>query len=168
MTIKGKRLMKTALSKKTLMYCTLLREEDWQMKIREYSSEDYEQVVSLWLECKLIERKSSATHEQLSAFSSRNRGLFLVCESNAKVIGSVMGAWDGWRGWIYKLAVSEAFRRSGVGAKLVCEVTQRLRQAGAGIVRAYVEKQNNASLALFAGRGFERMDDFVLVTLGRQ
>lgn len=125
------------------------------MKIREYSSGDYEQVVSLWLECKLIEKSSIATHEQLSAFSSRNRGLFLVFESDTKVIGSVMGAWDGWRGWIYKLAVSEAFRRKGVGAKLVSEVTQRLRQAGAGIVRAYVEKQNNASLALLAGRGFE-------------
>ncbi len=79
-----------------------------------------------------------------------------------------MGAWDGWRGWIYKLAVAEEYRRKRVGTQLLNEVTRRLRGRGATIIRAYVEAQNTASLALFKKHGYQRMDGFVIVTQGRQ
>ena len=99
----------------------------------------------------------------------RNRGLFLVYEDNqGKVIGTVMGGWDGWRGWIYKLAVAEEFRKSGMATQLLNEVSNRFSKMGVSIARAYIEKTNNASLSLFTKLGFERMDDFVIVTNGRQ
>ena len=137
--------------------------------IREFRLPDYEQVVSLWLESELIHGKQSISNELLQVKSERDPQLFLVCEdSKGRVIGTVMGAWDGWRGWIYKLAVARDRRRDGLGSKLVAEVTSRLRQSGATIVRAYVKKDNRASLSMFAKLGFSRMDDAVLLTLGRQ
>ncbi len=139
------------------------------MSIREYTLEDYDQVISLWLNCGLITSAEKASSEQLSTVSLRNRGLFLVCEDVEKrVIGSVFGAWDGWRGWIYKLAVAPESRRRGLGTRLVEELARRLRDAGASIVRAYIEEGNEASLALFTKCGFESMVGFVIVTQGRQ
>lgn len=137
--------------------------------IREFRLSDYEQVVSLWLECELIRHKQSVSREMLLAKSQRDPQLFLVGEdSKERVIGTVMGAWDGWRGWIYKLAVAKDRRRDGLGSRLVAEVISRLRQSGATIVRAYVEKDNGSSLSMFGKLGFSRMEDVVLVTLGRQ
>ncbi len=143
--------------------------------IREFRQEDYNEVISLWLSCGLIKSTKSATKEQLFAVSARNKGLFLVCEadgeaSEARIIGTVVGTWDGWRAWIYKLAVTEEFRKKGIGTELVKEVSKRLREnTGPGtIVRAYIERENEASLALFKKLGFERMDEFVIVTQGRQ
>ena len=140
-----------------------------KVHIREFMLSDYEQVVSLWLECELIRHKQSISKEMLQVKSQRDLQLFLVCEdSKGRLIGTVMGAWDGWRGWIYKLAVAKDHRRDGLGSRLVAEATRRLRESGATIVRAYVEKDNGASLFLFGKLGFSVMDDVVLVTLGRQ
>ncbi len=102
--------------------------------------------------------------------SSRNKGLFLVYEdpSTKEIVGTVMGGWDGWRGWIYKLAVSPEHRRRGIGNELVVAVSDGLRKTGAGIIRAYIEKENEASLGLFRELGFVPLDDFVIVTQGRQ
>ena len=138
-------------------------------RIREFKLSDYDRVISLWLECNLIRSKESLSKEMLRIETERNPRLFLVCEdSSGRIIGTVVGAWDGWRGWIYKLAVTKDYRRGGLASRLVDEVTSRLRQSGAQIIRGYVKKENDASLSLFAKLGFTRMDDVVLVTLGRE
>ncbi len=103
----------------------------------------------------------------MSAFCEK--GTFLLRKKDSKgIIGTVMGAWDGWRGWIYKLAVAEEHRRQGIGTQLLTEVMSRLRWEGATIIRAYVENNNAASLLLFTKHGYQRMDGFVIVTHGRQ
>jgi ribosomal protein S18 acetylase RimI-like enzyme len=142
---------------------------DLNENIREFRLTDYDQVASLLLECGLAHGKESLSKQMLQVESERNPKLFLVCEdSSGEIVGTVMGAWDGWRGWIYKLAVTTQRRRSGLGSRLVDEVVARLRASGVRIVRAYINKENAASLSLFAKMGFDRMDEFVLVTLGRQ
>ncbi len=137
------------------------------MSIQDYTPEDYAPVIELWVACGLIKSAGQATRDQLAAFSEK--GTFLLWnDDSGRIIGTVMGAWDGWRGWIYKLAVAEAHRRKGVGTQLLKEVTRRLRGRGATIIRAYVESQNTASLALFKKQGYQFMEDFVIVTQGRQ
>ncbi|MBK5108784.1 MAG: GNAT family N-acetyltransferase [Anaerolineales bacterium] len=41
--------------------------------------------------------------------------LFLVVEHRGKIIGTVMGGYDGRRGFVYQLAVQEDYRRQGIG-----------------------------------------------------
>ncbi len=138
-----------------------------EMVTREYTPEDYDPVIRLWIACGLIKNAGQATQEQLLDFCE-NGTFLLYNDDSGRIIGTVMGAWDGWRGWIYKLAVAEERRRKGVGTQLLSEVTRRLRGKGARIIRAYVESQNAASLALFKRQGYELMADFVIVTQGRQ
>ena len=137
------------------------------MSIQEYTSSDYDKVIKLWISCGLIKSDKQATRQQLSSFLER--GIFLVRKDKAGTIsGTVMGGWDGWRGWIYKLAVAEEERREGIGTQLLNEIASRLHNSGATIVRAYIENENEASLALFDKLGYEKMDGFVIVTKGRQ
>ncbi len=43
----------------------------------------------------------------------------LVAESDGLIVGSLIATWDGWRGNMYRLAVSPEFRRRGIAAALV-------------------------------------------------
>lgn len=137
------------------------------MSIQDYSPDDYKSVIGLWIKCGLIKTAKQATEGQLSEFCEK--GTFLIYKEPSKgIIGTVMGTWDGWRGWVYKLAVAERDRRKGIGTRLLTEISIRLRRDGATIIRAYIEGNNTASLTLFKKNGYERMDDFVILTHGRQ
>lgn len=47
------------------------------------------------------------------------------------MIGSLIAAWDGWRGSFYRLAVHPDHRRRGIGTALLREGERRLRARGA-------------------------------------
>ena len=67
--------------------------------------------------------------------------LLLVAEYDNRLVGTVMGGWDGWRGNIYRLAVLPEYRRQGIGRALVQEVERRLALKGAQKVSILVEKE---------------------------
>lgn len=84
-----------------------------------------------------------------------NTGLFLVAEEAGRLVGTIIGGWDGWRGNIYRLAVSPEFRRRGVAGSLVAEVERRLRAKGASRVTALVVKSEDHAMAFWEAAGYE-------------
>jgi hypothetical protein len=85
----------------------------------------------------LFENEAKIIRQEISTKMTRDPELFLVYEMKGEVLGTVVGGWDGWRGWIYKLGVSEKCRRKGIGSALVKEVTQRLAKLGAKRIGTY-------------------------------
>lgn len=127
--------------------------------IREFGyPTDTEKVVSLMTRCGLLATEADTIREEIAAKHERDPQLFLVYELSGEIVGTVIGGWDGWRGWIYKLAVSEDHRRSGIGSALVSEVVRRLRGLGATRIGTYVFSNNEASAALFKKNGFAELD----------
>ena len=47
----------------------------------------------------------------------------LVAEVEGRIVGSIIGTFDGWRGNIYRLAVDPRYRRRGIARALVAERT---------------------------------------------
>ncbi len=62
----------------------------------------------------------------------------ILAESSGLIIGSVVAAWDGWRGTVYRLAVAPSHRRSGLGRQLVRAAEHRLVEQGATRLQATV------------------------------
>ena len=60
-------------------------------------------------------------------------------------------------GYVYYLAVDPAFRRRGVGARLLDDALRLLGGRAARVVYAAVEVDNDPSLALFRGRSFREV-----------
>jgi len=86
----------------------------------------------------------------------------LVATIDEQLVGSVIGAWDGWRGNIYRLAVRPEHRRTGIARRLV-EITRELFAKGATRLSARVEHEHQWAIDFWdsmSGLGYGRDPKF--------
>ena len=132
------------------------------VQIREFDIRDYELIVKLWNEAGLIIRPGDDL-KSIQLKLERDRDLFLVARDKSEIVGSIMGGWDGRRGWIYHLAVKRSHQRRGIAKALVHEVESRLVAKGAKKVNAQVYQSNTTSLRFFKACGYEIHSDLVMI-----
>ncbi|HEY8750878.1 MAG TPA: GNAT family acetyltransferase [Tepidisphaeraceae bacterium] len=118
-------------------------------------AETYEQaVIDLWREA----FGYSAPHND-PAFVIRQKlevqpDLFLVAIEGNDVVGTVMGGYDGHRGWVYSLAVAPGHRGRGIGTLLVREIEKGLRGYGCAKVNLQILAGNRAVAAFYKNLGY--------------
>jgi len=76
--------------------------------------------------------------ESLTKLIAHDPGALLIAVEDETIAGSVIAAWDGWRGSIYRLAVAPSHQRRGLGTVLVNAAVKRLRTLGAVRLQAIV------------------------------
>ena len=136
--------------------------ESKDMLLREFRIEDYEKVLALWRDAGLIIRPGDDL-DSIKLKLEHDPDLFLVTEENQMVIGVVMGAWDGRRGWINHLAIKPAFQRKGIATRMLEELEARLARKGAKKLNAQIYQWNKKSLEFFKARGYEAHTDLVMI-----
>lgn len=119
------------------------------------TNEDYAQVALLWEEVEMWPH-AGEDRAWFEGVLARNPGTCLVWRERGRVIGTVIGAWDGLRGWIYHLAVTEARRRCGIGAALLKAAEERLRTGGVRQINLMVYERNAEAEAWYLRLGYER------------
>lgn len=100
----------------------------------------------------------SDTLEEIAKKVRRDPDLFLVAECDDRIIGSVMGGYDGRRGLLYHLAVSSTYRSQGIGSQLMDEVESRLREKGCLKCYLLVTEDNSEVEPYYRKRGWQPMD----------
>ncbi len=129
------------------------------MDIAEYKEKHAGEVVALWFKCQLIV-PSNNPQKDIERKLKVDRDLFLVGISENKLIASVMGGYEGHRGWINYLAVDPAHRRNGYGRLLMQEVEKRLRARGCPKINLQVRATNDAVIKFYQSLGYA--DDKVI------
>ena len=132
------------------------------MLVREFKIGDYDAVVELWKDAKLITRPGD-DRSGIELKVQRDPDLFLVATDDEDVIGVVMGAWDGRRGWINHLAVRPGKQRKGIGKLLIGELEKRLKRKGAKKVNAQIYQWNTESIEFFKAVGYEVHADLIMI-----
>ena len=134
------------------------------IQIREFRfPDDYEPVYQLWESIeKGVHVGRSDTLAEIQKKISRDPDLFLVAEKDDRIIGSVIGGFDGRRGLIYHLAVTTSFRGMGIGSCLMDEVEARLRAKGCLKCYLLVTSDNTEVEAYYQQRGWQPMDSIHL------
>jgi len=123
------------------------------ISIAEFSMDDYAVVHVLWQRGDLWMRPSDGPEATLLKLT-RDPGLFLVARSDGRVVGTVMGGWDGRRAYVYHLAVAPERQRQGVADALMDELEERFRALGAVKAKLQILVDNEVSKAFFARRGY--------------
>ena len=127
------------------------------MKFRTFDLSDYPGVLKVWSKAGL-EFRPGDSEGGIRVKIQRDPELFLVAEDQGRIVGSVMGAWDGRRGWIYHLGVLPGYRRKRVATRLVREVESRMREKGVLKVNALIFGWNDASIGFFSKNGYTVAD----------
>lgn len=123
--------------------------------LRTGSTADIEAVLALWRSAASVPTVSD-TREALAALLTRDPRALVVAELGGAVVGSVIAGWDGWRGNVYRLAVSPEHRRNGIGSALVREAERRLRDRGASRMSAIVVDDDPAAIGFWHASGLTR------------
>jgi ribosomal protein S18 acetylase RimI-like enzyme len=126
---------------------------------------DYPSVRLLWENAGSgIHVRRSDDPDEIQKKLLRDPDLFLVAEAGGRLIGTVIGGFDGRRGLIYHLAVEAAFRQLGVGSLLMQEVERRLKARGCLKCYLMVAVDNDGAMRFYETRQWERMDTIYTYT----
>jgi ribosomal protein S18 acetylase RimI-like enzyme len=120
---------------------------------------DYSQVFSLWQNAGPgIHLRRSDEKEEINKKLLRDPDLFLVAESGGRIIGTVLGGFDGRRGMVYHLAIEHAYRRMGIGIALMSELERRMLLKGCIRMYLLVTHDNLDAIRFYESQDWEQMD----------
>ena len=119
--------------------------------VRPATPHDASAILELW---RLADAEPTRTDDEASICSliAHDPDALLVAEDEGELVGSVIAAFDGWRGTFFRLTVLPARRRYGIGRALVAVGERSLRERGA------------ARITLFAVKAADGADEFWLAS----
>jgi ribosomal protein S18 acetylase RimI-like enzyme len=121
--------------------------------IREARPEEFDEIVAFWA---TIDRHTALPdrREHLETFHAFSPDLLLVAELEGRIVGTVIGGWDGWRANIARLSTDPNLRRKGVARLLVQEIERRLQAKGARRVYALVDRRSAPAIPFWEAYGY--------------
>ncbi len=129
------------------------------MVVRRFILEDEVAVIELWQRCNLtrpqnnpkldIERKLKVDPE-----------LFLVGFIDGNVVATVMGGYEGHRGWVNYLGVDPRWQRQGLGRQMMEKIQAKLSALGCPKINLQVREDNLAAVKFYQAIGYTQ--DLVL------
>jgi ribosomal protein S18 acetylase RimI-like enzyme len=126
--------------------------------IRSAADGDLASVLRLWDLADALPSVSD-TRDGLSLLLATDPRALLVAASAEAVLGSLIAAWDGWRGSFYRLAVHPDRRRGGIATALLHEGERRLRDRGAVRLTAIVADDDPTAMSFWEAAGYRRQRD---------
>ena len=125
------------------------------MIVRIFALTDKAAVISLWEAYELLAPQNDPGKD-IDRKLAVNPELFLVGEDQGEVIASVMGGYEGHRGWINYLAVSPNHRGKGYGKMIMSEIETRIRARGCPKINLQVRSSNDAVIRFYESLGYGR------------
>jgi len=120
-----------------------------------YSEQHFAAVRALWEEAFPNPKPWNVPELVIRAKLAAQPDLFIVALDGEQIIGSAMAGYDGHRGWLYTVAVLEAFQRRGVGSALVREAERRLMALGCNKINLQVQSSNGAVAHFYKSLGYD-------------
>ncbi|HVO55233.1 MAG TPA: GNAT family N-acetyltransferase [Solirubrobacterales bacterium] len=124
-------------------------------EIRTATRTDAGDLLALWSNAGSVPTVTDS-REALASLLDHDPEAVLVGVEGGRVVGSLIAAWDGWRGNFYRLAVYPDRRRRGLATALVREGERRLRARGAVRLTAIVADDEDEALAFWSAAGYEQ------------
>jgi ribosomal protein S18 acetylase RimI-like enzyme len=123
------------------------------LKIRPFELQDEEQVIALWKECNLVV-PSNDPKKDIQRKLKVNPELFLVGIVDDAIVATIMGGYEGHRGWVNYLAVSPSHQRKGYGRQMMEYLETKLRAMGCAKINLQVRETNLVVVEFYESIGY--------------
>ncbi len=123
------------------------------MQIRPFEIQDQEQVIALWKECNLLV-PSNDPKKDIQRKLKVNPELFLVGVVDEAIAATIMGGYEGHRGWVNYLAVSPTHQRKGYGRQMMEALEVKLRAMGCAKINLQVRETNLVVVEFYKSIGY--------------
>ena len=133
------------------------------MYLRRANPKDVDAILSLWRMAEATESITD-TADDIRRISAMEHVAFILAISDDWVVGSIIAAFDGWRGNMYRLATHPDHRRKGMARALVGEAEKVFDGWGVRRITALVEKDHPWAVQFWQAVGYtldERMSRYV-------
>ena len=137
------------------------------LKMRTVSAGDIENLIGFWRSIDGVGLGKGDDRESLERFIRRNPTTCFLLTEEERVVGSVLGGFDGRRGYIYHLAVCPEKRRQGWGRVLMDAVCRELEKLGAHKIHLFVLYNNHHALEFYRYLGWEHRTDIRVMSSDR-
>lgn len=143
--------------------------QDSHLVIRPMKPEEYNSLIDVWRSAGLrwyredgVDSEESIRQQILSG----NCTVFLA-DLDGRPVGAVITSYDGRYGWLWRLAVSDQFKRRGLASRLIQYAEECLKKQGAKTFMAILHKDNEPSKRLFSLLGYSLETDLLLAVKRR-
>ncbi len=123
------------------------------MEIRTFNPDDQQAVIALWQDCDLLVHWNNPAQD-IERKLAVDPDLFLVGCVGGEIIASVMGGYDGHRGWVNYLAVAPGSHRTGYGRRIMSAVEELLLARGCPKVNLQVRNSNTSVISFYESLGY--------------
>ena len=126
-----------------------------KIKIRPFKSTDSKSVIQLWKDCGLVVPDNDPSKD-IKRKRKEHPELFLVALDGRRIVGVLMGGYDGHRGAINYFAIAPDYQKKGIGRLLMKSVEKKLARLGCPKINLYVRVGNESVMAFYEKHGYSR------------
>lgn len=134
------------------------------LAIRPFHPSDEAAIIALWQACGLT-RPWNDPRKDIARKLTVQSDLFLVGELDGDIVATLMGGYDGHRGWINYLAVAPSHQRRNHATALMRAVERKLLEMGCPKINLLIRSDNAAVKAFYDSLGFEQD---AVISLGKR
>jgi ribosomal protein S18 acetylase RimI-like enzyme len=135
-----------------------------QMIIRSYLPQYRNAVIKLWCGCNLLRSWNNAKKD-IERKLKVNPALFLVGFVDERIVATVVGGYEGHRGWINYLAVDPVYQEKGLGKQIMEAVEERIRALDCPKINIQIRVDNQDAVKFYESIGYE-VDD--VISMGKR
>jgi ribosomal protein S18 acetylase RimI-like enzyme len=121
---------------------------------RPATAREGDDILSFW---KVATEVASSTDDVggLTTLGDFDAGSILLALDSDAIIGTLIVAWDGWRGSFYRMAVHPEWRGRGIGRALVRAGEARLVALGCRRINLFAVSEHDGATAFWRAVGYE-------------